>query len=70
MTPEHRGGLRAAVPGLIGLLRNENPTIRGDAANLLGLIGDPAAAGPLQRLLEDPNAAVREIAGDALRDIG
>src|SRR5512139_546761 len=68
--PEHRDRLRAAVPGLVGLLGNENPTIRGDAANLLGLIGDPAADGPLRRLLEDPNAAVREIAGDALRDIG
>ena len=69
-TPEHRNELRAAVPGLIGLLGNENPTVRGDAANLLGLIGDPAAAASLRRLLEDPNAAVREIAGDALRDIG
>lgn len=70
LAAEQRDSLRAAVPGLVALLGQENATARGDAANLLGLIGDPAAAGPLRRLLDDPNTAVREIAGDALREIG
>ena len=65
-----RGPLAAAVPGLVGLLGSGNPTVRGDAANLLGLIGDRKAAEPLRKLLVDPNAAVREIAVDALRDMG
>jgi len=35
---EHRDGLDAAVPGLIALLKHENPTIRGDALSVLGII--------------------------------
>jgi hypothetical protein len=69
MVGDHREQLRAAVPGLIELLNSENPTVRGDTAYLLGLIGDRAAVTGLQRLLQDPQAAVREIAGEALRDI-
>lgn len=69
LAPAHAPALHAAVPGLIALLRHENPTIRGDAANLLGIIGDPAARGPLRGLLGDGNAAVREIAADAVRDL-
>jgi hypothetical protein len=31
----HRVELRAAVPGIINLLKHDNPTIRGDAASVL-----------------------------------
>jgi HEAT repeat protein len=70
LAAEHRDQLRIAVPGLIELLGSENPTVRGDAANLLGLIGDPSAIEGLRRLQEDPNPAVREIIDDALHEIG
>lgn len=70
MAGEHREHLRAAVPGLLGLLEHDNPTVRGDAANLLGVIGDRSAEDGLRRLRKDPNPAVREIVDDALRDMG
>ena len=65
----HRDALAAAVPGLVSLLGSENPTIRGDAANVLGIIGDRTAREALDGLRHDANAAVREIAEDALAEL-
>jgi len=61
--------LADAVPGLLELLGHGNPTIRGDAANVLGIIGDPSALGPLKDLSLDANASVREIAREAVQEI-
>jgi HEAT repeat protein len=60
--------LLRAVPGLIGLLEHENPTVRGDAAYVLGVMRAPAAREPLALLKDDDNRAVREIAADALKE--
>lgn len=65
----HRAELRAAVPGLIGLLKSDNPNVRGDAAYVLGVLKDAGSVGALRRLLEDTNPAVQEIARDALEEI-
>ncbi|GAB4483934.1 MAG: HEAT repeat domain-containing protein [Thermodesulfovibrionales bacterium] len=64
-----REHLVAAVPGLIPLLRDDNATLRGDAANLLGIIGDPSALPELRRLSADPDPNVRWIAGDAIEQL-
>lgn len=61
--------LRAAVPGLIELLKHENPTIRGDAASLLGTIRDRSARAALEACLQDQHPGVREAARDAIADI-
>ncbi len=68
LAKEHRKVLAGAVPGLVRLLAHENPTIRGDAANALGIIGDPSAHEELSKLLNDENPSVREIVQDALRE--
>jgi HEAT repeat protein len=70
MVASSRTALRIAVPGLLALLNDGNPTIRGDAANLLGVIGDPSARAGLLALGNDPNSAVRELAADALEMMG
>lgn len=60
-----------AVPGLIGILEHTEPFVRGDAANLLGFIGDSAALPFLRKAVEhdaDPN--VRLLAAEAINDIG
>ncbi len=66
---EHRRELQSAVPGVVALLRHENPTIRGDAASVLGIIKDEASAGPLRKCLQDSHPGVREAARDALAEI-
>ncbi len=63
---EHREELTAAVPGTVGLLKHENPTIRGDAASVLGIIKDASAIDALRICLNDGHPGVREAARDAL----
>ena len=70
MAAEHGSELRAAVPGLIELLNHGNPTVRGDAASVLGTIKDRSARAALKACLQDSHPGVREAARDALADIG
>lgn len=67
---ERRNEFRAAVPGLVALLGHDNPTIRGDAAFVLGIIGDGEAKQALRESLKDRHAGVREAAREALEEIG
>lgn len=69
LVKEHRWELRAAVPGLIGLLHHENPTIRGDAASVLGIIKDKEAVHALRESLKDRNPGVRDAARDSLSEM-
>ncbi len=55
-----------AIPHLTPLLKDENPTIRGDVADLIGIIGTPEHIGLIRPLLEDPNSQVREIVAEAI----
>jgi HEAT repeat protein len=66
---DRRRSLVDAVPGLVALLGHENPTIRGDAANVLGIIGDPSALPALTERYRDLNAWVRDIAREAVEEI-
>lgn len=66
----HGPELRAIVPLLTRLLKHENPTVKGDAAYVLGIIKDPATEGALTEMLNDENAAVRESAREALQELG
>lgn len=60
-------GLTAAMtPKLGAILRDPNPRNRADAAHYLSLIGGAEAFRLLRDCLDDPDAAVREIAYDAL----
>ena len=69
LVEDHREDLRAAVPGIIKLLKHENPTIRGDAASVLGMIKDPTAIDALLACLQDDHPGVREAAQDALLEM-
>jgi len=69
LLPRYNRELRIAVPGLVKLLNHVSPTVRGDAASLLGTIKDESAAIALQACLQDPHPGVREAARDALADL-
>ena len=66
---EHREEMKMAVPGLIMLLRHGNPTIRGDAASLLGTMKARSARAALEDATGDLHPGVREAALDALREL-
>lgn len=60
----------AAVPEIIGILKDDNPSMRRSAAKTLGQIGDPRAVDPLIKTLYDPYSDIRATAVTALAQIG
>ena len=61
--------VRKAVPYILPLLKDENPVTRGDAAYLLGIIGEKDAIPFLEEMLNDKDANVSIIAKEAIDDI-
>jgi glutaredoxin len=61
--------LDSLVPGLVAVLDTDDAARRGDTADLLGMIGHPAARSALELLLKDPVDDVAEIASDALEGL-
>jgi len=61
-----------AIPGIAKLLKDSNPTIRGDAAYLLGIIGHKDAMSFLSEAFnsEDENDIVKEIIKESIERIG
>lgn len=58
-----------SIPSIAVLLKNENPTIRGDAVYLLGMVGHRDAVPFLVGALDDENSDVREFAREAIEEI-
>jgi len=58
-----------AIPDIAKLLNDPNPTIRGDAAYLLGIIGHGDAVPFLLGVCDDAHALVRETALESIDEI-
>jgi HEAT repeat protein len=65
----HREEIVRIIPEIAALLRNPNPTIRADAAYLLGVIGHRDAIPYLKEAEGDDNGQVRAIIRESLEDI-
>ena len=59
-----------AVEPLIGVLRDDNPSVRMSAAEALGQIGDVRAVEPLIAAMKEASWSVRRAAAEALGRIG
>ena len=59
-----------AIPGLLPILGEETPWMRGEAVNLLGIIGTPEALAHIKPLAEDPEPQIREMVRDILQEQG
>ncbi|NOY64003.1 MAG: HEAT repeat domain-containing protein [Nitrospirae bacterium] len=55
-----------AIPSLLPLLEDNNPTVRGDAAYLIGIIGESESLERLRPLLNDPSPQVAEVVREIL----
>lgn len=64
-----RDALVGIIPLIAGLLSDPNPTIRGDCAYILGLIGHKSAIPYLQRHRQDDDPLVREIVEESIQEI-
>ena len=60
--------VKLAIPSLTPLLSSPTPSIRGEAANLLGIIGCKEAMAALSILRNDPDPQVKEIVSDILSE--
>ncbi|MBL7032207.1 MAG: HEAT repeat domain-containing protein [Nitrospira sp.] len=59
----------STIPGIAKLLSDENPTIRGDAAHLLGIIGHKDALPFLSAVSDEESDLVRETIEEAIEEI-
>jgi HEAT repeat protein len=57
------------IPELGGLLLDIDPTVRGDAANVLGIIGHSDALPFLKKMTSDPDRQVKDIVREAIQEI-
>jgi len=55
-----------AIPALLPILGEETPWMRGEAVNLLGIIGTPEALAYIKPLADDREAQIREMVQDIL----
>ncbi len=69
LAKEDAGAISGAIPGIAALLKDESPTVRGDAAYLLGMVGHPDAIPFLSDASKDGNGSVREIVKEAIEEI-
>ncbi|MEN8198787.1 MAG: HEAT repeat domain-containing protein [Thermodesulfobacteriota bacterium] len=60
--------IQLAVPSLSRALEESPPHVRGEAVNVLGIIGGEAALAAVKRALADESPQVREVAEDVLED--
>lgn len=54
------------IPDIAALLKDKNPTVRGDGANILGIIGHEDVLPFLKDSANDEDSNVREIVKDAI----
>ena len=59
-----------AIPALLPVLTEETPWMRGEAVNLLGIIGTPEALAYIKPLADDPQPQIREMVRDILQEQG
>lgn len=55
-----------AIPALLPILAEETPWMRGEAVNLLAIIGTPEALAHLKALADDPEPQIREMVQDII----
>ena len=66
---EAPGKVKKALPPILPLLKEQNPVVMGDAAYVLGIIGDKEAVPFLKEIANAEDANVRLIVKEALDDI-
>ncbi len=60
--------VRLAIPSLTEQLENSESWVRGEAVNVLGIIGGEDALTLVKKMVRDPDDQVAEVARDILKD--
>ena len=64
-----KANISSALHNILPLLDNENAVVRGDAANLLGIIGNCSVLPALRKAQDDNNQNVRILVKEAIEEI-
>jgi len=70
LVAERPGEVALAVPSLVRQLENPESWVRGEALNVLGIIGGEKAMAMVEKMTGDPDDQVVEIARDILLQAG
>jgi len=57
-----------AIPSLTEHLEHADSWVRGEAVNVLGIIGTPDALALVEKMMEDPDSQVAEVARDIFQE--
>ncbi len=60
--------VRLAIPSLTEQLEHTESWVRGEAVNVLGIIGSKDALVQVEKMVEDPDSQVAEVARDILQE--
>ncbi len=60
--------VRQAIPSLMEQLKNTDSLVRGEALNVLGIIGGEDALALVEKMVKDPDSQVVEVARDILTE--
>jgi len=67
---EHNEEVSASVPGIAGLLKSEELTVRADAAYLLGVIGGDEAVGHLKEAEKNETVEpIRQVISETIKEL-
>lgn len=69
LSSRHAERLDLAIPGLLELLHDDRPLIRGEALSVLAIIDGPDLRSHTEEMLKDQDPQVREIAIDIVESM-
>jgi hypothetical protein len=69
MAKEDPDNIARSIPGIADLLKDPNPTVRGDAAYLLGIIGHRDALPSLTEASGDDSPEVKQVISESVEEI-
>ena len=69
LSSRHVEHLDLAIPGLLELLHDDRPLIRGEALSVLAIIDGPDLRSHTEEMLKDQDPQVREIAVDIIESM-
>jgi HEAT repeat protein len=69
LAKEDADNIARSIQSIAALLKDQNPTIRGDAAYLLGIIGQREVIPFLVEAADDDNPGVKQIVREAIEEI-
>lgn len=70
LVEERPDAIELAIPSLVRQMDNPNNWVRGEVANVLGIINTPTALDHVLKMVDDPDRTVAAVARDIVMEAG